>query len=208
MDVKSLLGAGMILAGTATAATAQPTGEPTADGPQRRAFTGLYAGPELGAHEHHFYLATTNVLTGQSTGRYYRSWGVGGGAFIGYDVPLSRRVRAGAEAGISVGGNNPVARFSDGTFYTQHPRYGYRVTGKVGYLLSDRVLAYGTLGFGGHRYRLKNTANVVNTDESGSSFTIGAGLEYRATDRVGIRLDFRHLDNQMSHILVGVPVRF
>lgn len=32
------------------------------------------------------------------------------------------------------------------------------------------------------------------------------GVEYRAGARVGVRLDFRRLDNQMSHLLVGVPV--
>ena len=71
-------------------------------------------------------------------------------------------------------------------------------------------MAYGTLGYGGYRYRVAGTAPVRNSDERGwgSSFTIGAGFEYRPTDRFGVRVDFRHLDNQMSHLLIGVPVRF
>lgn len=190
------------------------SGGATAAGPNpeaaggRSPFTGLYAGPEAGGHEHHFYLEVTDPGTGETQGRYYRGWGLGGGAFIGRDFELSPRLRAGIEAGISVGGNNPVARFSDGTDYTQRPRYGVRITGKAGYMLNRRLIAYGTFGYGGHRYRLAGSAVVGNAKDWGSSFTIGAGLEYRATDRVGVRLDFRHLDNQMSHLLVGVPIRF
>lgn len=171
-------------------------------------FTGTYAGPEFGAHEHHFYINETDLRTNQTEGRYYRAWGVGGGAFAGYDFAVADRVRLGVEAGVSVGGNNPVARFSDNTTYTQHPRFGYRATGKAGYLLSDRLLAYGTFGYGGHRYRLGGTAEVRDAQEWRSSFTIGAGLQYRVSRRMDLRLDFRHLDNSMSHILIGVPVRF
>lgn len=171
-------------------------------------FTGAYAGPELGAHEHHFYINVTDLRTNQTEGRYYRAWGVGGGAFAGYDFAVAGRVRLGVEAGVSVGGNNPVARFPDGTTYTQHPRFGYRATAKAGYLLGDRLLTYGTFGYGGHRYRLGGTAEVADAHEWRSSFTIGAGFQYRVSRRVDLRLDFRHLDNSMSHILIGVPVRF
>jgi outer membrane immunogenic protein len=53
------------------------------------------------------------------------------------------------------------------------------VTGKAGFLVTDWLLAYGTLGYGGHRYRAGGTAQVQGVDESQTSFTIGAGLEYR-----------------------------
>lgn len=172
------------------------------------AFTGTYAGPELGAHEHHFYIEQTNLETGETRGRYYRAWGVGGGAFAGYELPIARRLRLGVEAGISLGGNAPVYRVANGASYSQQPQWGLRATGRVGYVLGDKLLAYGTFGYGGHRYRLENTAGVTDTHNWGSSFTIGAGFEYRASRRIGVRLDFRHLDNSMSHILVGIPIRF
>lgn len=183
------------------AAGAQPPGgeEP---------FTGAYAGPEIGLHEHHFFIEETDLGTNATTGRYYRGWGIGGGAFGGFDVAVHRRIRVGGEVGISLGGENPEARFSDGTTYTLRPRYGYRATGKVGYLLNDRLMAYGTLGYGGHTYRLGGTAFVRDGRESGSSFTIGAGVQYRLRPGIDVRLDFRHLDNQMSHLLIGIPFRF
>lgn len=173
-----------------------------------QAFTGPYAGLEIGAHEHHFYIEETDLRTGATDGRYHRAWGVGGGAFVGYDHAVASRIRIGVEAGVSVGGDNPTARFSDDTTFTQRPRFGYRVTAKAGALLGDDLLAYGTFGFGAHYYEAGGTAVVAGGDESQSSFTIGAGVEYRLSRRASVRLDFRHLDNSMSHILIGLPIRF
>lgn len=169
----------------------------------RPAFSGAYGGPEIGAHEHHFYIESSN-----GAGRYYRAWGVGGGVFAGYDLPVWPRVRIGIEASVSLGGATPIARLTNGTFYARHPQWGLRGTGRVGYLLSDRLLAYGTFGYGGHYYRVDNPAGVTNSHDWGSSFTIGAGAEYRIARAIGVRLDFRHLDNSMSHFLIGVPIRF
>jgi hypothetical protein len=42
----------------------------------------------------------------------------------------------------------------------------------------------------------------------GSSFVVGGGVEHRLSARAGVRLDFKHLDNQMSQLLLGVPFRF
>ena len=183
----------------AAAETGMPPGLP---------FAGAYAGPEGGAHEHHFYIERRDGTTGVTDGRYYRAWGIGGGAFTGYDLPLTTRIRIGVEASLSVGGEAPVARFADGTSYARHPQWGLRGTARAGYVLGDRLLAYGTFGYGGHHYRVDNKAGVTASHDWGSSFTIGAGLEYRVSPRMGVRLDFRHLDNAMSHILIGVPIRF
>lgn len=171
------------------------------------AFTGGYGGVEAGLHEHHFYIAQTDAATGRTRGRYYRSWGAGGGAFAGYDIAVAPRIRIGGEVGISLGGASPVAHLPTRT-YTQHPQWGYRATAKVGYVLGDRTLAYGTFGYGGHRYRIDNRADVSGAHPWSASFTIGAGIEHRLSNRAAIRLDFRHLDNSMSHLLIGVPIRF
>lgn len=128
-------------------------------------------------------------------------------AFGGYDIPVSPRIRLGGEIGISIGGASPVARFDVGT-YRQRPQWGYRATAKVGHLVGRRTLAYGTFGYGGHRYRIDNRAGVLDAHPWGSSFTVGAGVEHRLSDRASVRLDFRHLDNSMSHLLIGVPIRF
>lgn len=197
-----------ILAAWTSPALSQVTSMTGEDTP-RAAFSGAYAGPELGLHEHHFYVEETDRLSGKNiSSRYYRGWGVGGGVFAGYDQAVGERIHLGVEANLSVGGNDPVARFSDGTTFRQDPQWGYRVTAKVGYRAHDRLLAYGTFGYGGHRYRLVGRSRVEDTREFQSSFTIGGGLQYRLNERTDVRLDFRHLDNSMSSLLVGLPVRF
>lgn len=196
--------AGIILA---LAAVALPTMASAQGDDPVTAFTGGYAGGEAGLHEHHFFIERTDAATGRAQGRYYRSWDVGGGVFAGYDHAVAPRVRLGGEVGISLGGGNPVAQLPTGT-YSQHPQWGYRATAKAGYLLGDRTLAYGTFGYGGHRYRIDNRAGVLDAHPWSSSFTIGAGVEHRLSTRAALRLDFRHLDNSMSHLLIGVPIRF
>ena len=172
-----------------------------------RPFEGAYAGPEIGAHEHHFYIETTDLATGDMRGRYYRAWGVGGGAFAGYDLAAGDTVRIGAEAEISLGGATNRLDGFGGTF-AQHPRYGYRLAGRVGRVFGRRTMVYGSLGYGGHRYRIEDSIGVEDAREWQSSFVVGGGIAYRVSPRIDVRLDFKHLDNSMSHILLGMPIRF
>ena len=193
----------MVLAGTAMPVAARAQSSTDA-----RPFTGVYAGPEIGALEHHYYLEETDLRTGATDGRYYRDWDVGGGAFAGYDFALAKRIRIGAEASVNLGGGSPVAQFADGTRFSQHPRFGLRGTARLGYVVSNRLLAYATFGYGGQRYRIGNSAGVRDTTDWGSSFTVGGGLEYRLARHVGVRLDFEHLDNSSNSVLLGIPLRF
>ncbi|WP_157084732.1 hypothetical protein [Sphingomonas pituitosa] len=41
-----------------------------------------------------------------------------------------------------------------------------------------------------------------------SSFVVGGGAEWRVADRVGLRLDYAHVDNSSHQVMLGVPVRF
>ncbi|HEX8413427.1 MAG TPA: outer membrane beta-barrel protein [Sphingomicrobium sp.] len=171
-------------------------------------FEGFYAGPEFGAIDHHFYLNVTDNQGRVLSDRYYRTWDVGGGAFAGYDAAISPRIRLGGEVSVVVGGDNPVARFPDGRQFTQKPRYGLKGTVRAGYLATPLLLIYGLGGYGGDRRKLSGTLIPDKANEWGSSFVIGAGVEYRVSPKIGLRLDFKHLDNDMSQIFVGIPVRF
>jgi outer membrane immunogenic protein len=186
-------------AGLATAGAAQAA-DPAA-------FTGPYAGAEAGVVEHHYFLETTSGSTILNRG-YRRGWGAGGGVFAGYDVAVSRGLRVGAEAALSLGGATNRTDFPNGTSLALKPRYGYRLTLRGGGLLAPRLFAYGIGGYGGHRYRVSNSAGVIGIENSGSSFIVGAGAEYRLARRAGLRFDYKHLDNQTHEFLVGVPVRF
>ena len=182
----------------ATAAAAAPAGD---------AFAGPYAGAEAGLVEHHIFLETQAGGTTIDEG-YHRSWGAGGGAFVGHDFALSRTLRLGGEAGLTLGGETNRVAFAGGTSLALKPRYGYRLTLRAGAVAGRRLFLFASGGYGGNRYRVTNTAGVTGVDESGSSFIVGAGAEYRLSPSVGLRLDFKHVDNQSNQLLLGVPVRF
>lgn len=176
---------------------------------QDPAFIGPHAGVEAGVLEHHFGILVeeNDVLVRDE---YQRSWGAGGGAFAGYDFELSARARFGIEAAVVVGGDTNTARITqNATELSLSPRWGYRLTGRAGLLVRPNVLVYVSGGFGGHRYKLRsNSAGVARPPLSGDSFILGGGVEYQATPRIGVRFDFKHLDNQTNQFFVGVPIRF
>ncbi|MEP9359966.1 outer membrane beta-barrel protein [Sphingomonas sp. KR3-1] len=169
-------------------------------------FTGTYVGGEAGALEHHIYLETQSG--GTTTGRYHRAWGVGGGLFVGHDVVVSEHFRIGGEAGLTTGGGDNVVPFAGGAELRLEPRYGYRVSLHGGVVLGSSLFVYASGGYGGNNYRIRNTAGVADVHEWGSSFVVGAGAEYRISPRLGIRIDYKHVDNQSHQFFVGVPVRF
>lgn len=179
-------------------ATAQ-SGSPTS--------TGLYAGAEGGIIEHHFFIQTT--ANGVSdAGRYYRAWGVGGGIFLGNDFRIAPRLRAGVEASITTGGADNVANLGSGRELRYSPQFGFRTTARVGALIGDRSMFYILGGYGGNRYSITNTARVDDTHAWGSSFVIGTGLQHMISRRLGIRVEYKHVDNQSHQFFVGLPVRF
>lgn len=193
--------AGLAICAATTSVHAQSTGNGS-EGP-----SGLTIGAEAGLLEHHIYLAEVGPGGERSNGGYHRSWGAGAGLFVGYDVPLSRRVFIGAEMAGVVGGRDIEANFSDGASYRASPRYGWRLKGRLGYNLTSDFSGYATVGYGGHTYRVDVRA-IEGAETSGSSFVVGGGMVYRLNRRVVIRLDASHLDNQSNQVFIGLPFRF
>jgi len=175
---------------------------------QESSFVGGYAGAEAGPIDHHYWLTETGPSGAVLSDRYYRDKDVGGGIFAGYDFAVAPRIRVGGEVALTTGGGDPEAVFQDGTTYIQHPRYGYRLVARAGFVPVKSVMLYANGGYGGNRYRLGGAAAVADTHEWGSSFLVGAGVEVRASDRIGVRFDFKHVDNQSNQWLLGVPIRF
>ena len=175
---------------------------------QEAPFVGGYAGVEAGLMDHHYWLTETAASGAVLSDRYYRDKDFGGGVFAGYDFAVAPRIRIGGEVALTTGGGDPEAVFSDGTTFIKKPRYGYRLVARAGFVPVDRVLVYANGGYGGNRYRLGGSASVADAHEWGSSFIVGAGMEVRASDRIGLRFDFKHVDNQSNQWLLGVPIRF
>lgn len=174
----------------------------------QKAFVGPYAGVEGGLLEQHYFIETTTAAG--TTGRYYRSHGFGGGLFAGHDFDLGKEWRAGIEASVTAGGVDNAARFANGTELRIGQRFGFRMTARAGATShDDKLFVYVLGGYGGNAYRIKsNTAGVTGIRSWGSSFVVGTGTEFRVSNRVGVRLELKHVDNESNQIFVGIPIRF
>ncbi len=173
-------------------------------------FTGPSVGVEAGLLEHHFVLQFENYENDTlvaSYDRYYRASGFGGGVFAGYDIAASRNWRLGLEIAGTTGGRDNRATFET-LVYEQRPQFGVRGTARAGYVLTPRVMAYGSVGYGGNRYRIRDALGIGDTNAWGSSFVVGGGAEYRLDRRYGVRFDVKHVDNQTWQAFVGMPIRF
>jgi outer membrane immunogenic protein len=74
------------------------------------------------------------------------------------------------------------------------------VRGRVGYLISPNILAYGTAGLG-----------FVNFDHGGneSEFVVGLGVEGKLTETTSVRLEYLNFtDTDIDMVRVGVNWKF
>lgn len=174
---------------------------------QSDAFAGAYAGPLVGAIEHHFYIEETDLRTGGTQGSYYRDWDIGGGAMAGYDWAVTDRLRLGGELSLLAGGGSPEASF-DGARFQQNVRFGYRATARMGLVAGDRAMFFVKAGYGGDRFDIVNQAEISGASNWSSSFVVGAGAQFRLSSDAELRLEVEHLDNSSHAVLVGLPIRF
>lgn len=199
-----LIGAAAVLAYSSGAAQAQENREP---------FAGFQVGPELGLFENHAAVTVTEYDSrgeiGMRTDQTFRSTGIGGGVFAGYDYAIRDRVRIGAEISGVVGGKSNDLEFQGGRLSLDH-KFGIRLAVRAGYVVTPRVMVYGLTGYGGNRYGVRDNIPVENSGEYrwGSSFLVGGGAEYRIDRKIGVRLNFKHNDNQTNQLFVGIPFRF
>lgn len=183
---------------------------PSAAGAQEKPFAGPYAGIEAGAVDHHF-VVELSAPNQPDQSFNVTQWGAGGGAFAGYDIAVAPRLRLGVEGVYNFGGR--TARHS-GTYAGQpytiglDPRWGYSVSGRIGYVAGKRVLLTAEAGYGEHRYRPIASANVGPVDSVTASFVLGGGIEYAASQRLSVRARFQHLDGSRNQFMLGVPIRF
>ncbi|MFD1036628.1 outer membrane protein [Sphingomonas hankookensis] len=203
MRAKLLVATGAAMAVSAMSCHAQDRSGAT-DAP---IFTGAYAGIEAGVRQHRFELEVTEPRFGTTETRRYDAIGFGGGAFAGYDLAATSRLRLGVEAAVVAGGGSPVAGVN-GRSYREYPQWGYRVGGRIGYVVGDRALVYGAAGFGAQRHDFRDGLGVDNADHWSNGVSYGGGVEYRVSRRVGVRLDYRELGGVSRALTLGVPVRF
>lgn len=175
----------------------------------REPFSGPYVGAAVGAVDHHFVLEATNGT--QIVRSNVTRWGVGGEIFVGYDSVIGEAFRLGAEMQLEVGGREAVAVTQSYTFGIK-PRFGYSVSGRIGFVPSENIMIYAGAGYGEHRYNVVSTGNVVPGAGNGlgvtRSFILRSGAEFNLKKNASVRIEFEHLDGSRNQIMIGIPIRF
>jgi len=180
---------------------------PALAGPGSGKTSGPYVGAEIGPVNHHF-VVEEGVPPAQPTARNVSQWGVGGGVFAGYDHYVTDRIRIGGEAAFNFGGRTPATTSAAGQPLSITPRFGYSLTARAGYALSNAVIAYGGAGYGGHRYRRNLPAGTADFGDWNQSFILLGGVELKVSSRANLRLEFMHLDGTRNQFMLGIPIRF
>ena len=121
--------------------------------------------------------------------------GIAGGAFVGYNYQLSRRIVLGVEGEIgatSAKQSNNI--FDNDTSNSDYGAFG-SIRGRVGYAF-DRLMVYGTTGFA--FASITNTIQkgrnageqVVSDNQFHGGYALGTGLEYAFTRNVSGRAEY------------------
>lgn len=136
------------------------------------------------------------------------------GGFIGYDHSFGRFV-LGAETGFSFGIEDMIEGDRVGT--TIDPRRSFDLTARAGYQVMPRTLVYVRGGYANERTRTTlttgTTVRVASEDRNG--WQVGGGAEYKISDRVSARIEYRYADlsegdgkYDRHQVLTGISYRF
>ncbi|MBX9797159.1 porin family protein [Sphingomonas sp.] len=197
MKIHALIGAGLLVALnglTASPAAANPHG-------------GFYVGADTGY---------------EGSGRIDQG-GVTYGLFAGYNLAVSDKVILGIEARVGDSEIDETLTRTTPTFTTVTRNaigLHYGAAARMGYALSKRTLVYARGGWENVRLRSVSTRtsvppttgpNPVVTDASFNDDTlvVGAGVEHRITDTIGLRLSYDYGENFDRHqVRAGVVFAF
>jgi outer membrane immunogenic protein len=140
------------------------------------------------------------------------------GIFIGSDFKLAPRIVAGAEVGLSLTESDGLKRrLSSGTVVSVDAERTIDLTGRFGYLVTDRTLAYVRGGYSnvGAETTLSDGKGLRITGRNIDGWTAGGGIERAINNAMNARLEYRYTDLgervgrfDQHKLLFGVAYRF
>ncbi|WP_162915054.1 outer membrane beta-barrel protein [Desertibaculum subflavum] len=132
-----------------------------------------------------------------------------GGAFAGYGFLLGD-VYLGVELDASLSDSGwEIARDPTGRVYSVDQKESFGASGRIGYVVMDRVLIYGRAGATRTRFttRYADSGNFVSQDDTITGLRIGGGVEVPATENLFVRFDYSiitSLDTYRVNYVTGV----
>jgi outer membrane immunogenic protein len=165
----------LILAGTALL-----TGTVVALPASAEVFNGLYIGAQAGYDKNAVHVDGSGVHINNKSDLAY-------GVMAGLDLKVSPNIVAGVEADMSLNSND--FNFSDGTTIIDgKAKRTFSLTGRLGYLLADRILFYGRAGYANQSFRFSDSLNTSKHNFDG--FKYGGGVEVGLLPNLGVRLEY------------------
>ena len=165
----------LILAGTALL-----TGTVIAVPASAEIFNGLYIGAQAGYDKNAVHVDGSGVHINNKSDLAY-------GVMAGLDLKVSPNIVAGVEADMSLNSND--FNFSDGTTIIDgKAKRTFSVTGRLGYLLADRILFYGRAGYANESFRFSDSLSTTKHNFDG--FKYGGGVEVGLLPNLGVRLEY------------------
>jgi opacity protein-like surface antigen len=180
-------------------------GLPTAALSDNSANSGFYVAPAVVAVDHHFVIEETAGAT--FTERNVTAWGVGVSLQAGYDLNISPKFMLDLQGQVSIGGKTPKTMTVLGPV-SLHPRWGYSLTSRAKYAVSDSARLYAGGGYGGHNYRTSIAEGVGGVPNWNRSLVLVAGGEFNLSRKLSTRIEFQHLDGTRNEILIAFPFHF
>lgn len=132
-----------------------------------------------------------------------------GGLYAGYNFDVGNNVILGIDADATYNNLKDSGRFDlgDQDFVDAETRLRWSgaVRARAGYAF-DRVLPYiaGGVAFGNIRHTLSDGVDSISESKTHTGWTLGAGVDYAATDNVILRLEYRYTDYGNKDFDVGL----
>lgn len=154
------------------------------------AFAAADAGPYVGVAVTHDNIAGT----GDAEGLGFN--GIGGSAFLGYNLDVSQTVFAGLEANFDLSSAKVDSAAVEADYY-------YGVSGRLGFRPSENVALYGRVGYQRGRVTTDN-GTPTEAHFSADGLRLGAGVEANVSSNVAVRVEYNHTHYYVDDSLVGV----
>ncbi|MEW4468961.1 outer membrane protein [Parasphingorhabdus sp. JC815] len=139
------------------------------------------------------------------------------GGYAGYNHKVSDRFVIGAEAGFSGAFDDEIRARTSGNSIIIDPRYSFELTGRAGYLVDDKTLAYVRGGYANARVRTTLVSDNATSRASDNldGWLVGGGVERMLTNNISARLEYRYTDfgnngglYDQHQALVGISYNF
>ncbi len=117
--------------------------------------------------------------------------------FAGYDYAVAKKVRLGIEAAFGIGADDEI-RMSDGASSLElDPEHTFEITGRAGYLVTDKVLVYARGGYQNSRVEttvIEAGQPTFRDKDNADGWLAGSGVEYAFGDHLSSRIEYRYSD--------------